>query len=177
MPTGARELANISSLPPFPEGWYFLTTRQAVEKSKLVEQTWMGQNIVIWCDESGRISVAKSVCPHLGSQLGPAAGGRVVDGRLVCPFHGFQYDADGQCVVTPSAAPARSTRLRVFETREFKGGGGWSSPGGGWTDVPRNGTSPPSRRMQVSGATSKSGQCVFRVIPRRRARTRWTSPT
>ena len=121
MPTGVRELTNISSLPPFPEGWYFLVTRQAVEKSKLREQTWMGQNIVIWCDERGRISVAKSVCPHLGSQLGPAAGGRVVDGRLVCPFHGFQYDADGQCVATPSAAPARSAQLSVFETRELNG--------------------------------------------------------
>ncbi|MYB31254.1 MAG: Rieske 2Fe-2S domain-containing protein, partial [Acidobacteria bacterium] len=29
-----------------------------------------------------------SVCPHLGSELGPAAGGRVRDGRLVCPLHG-----------------------------------------------------------------------------------------
>ncbi|WP_420625296.1 Rieske 2Fe-2S domain-containing protein [Candidatus Poriferisodalis sp.] len=121
MSTGARELANTSSLPPFPEGWYFLATRQAVEKSKLLEQTWMGQNIIIWCDASGRISVARSVCPHLGSQLGPAAGGRVVDGRLVCPFHGFQYDADGQCVATPSAAPARSAQLSVFETRELNG--------------------------------------------------------
>ncbi|WP_423918754.1 hypothetical protein [Candidatus Poriferisodalis sp.] len=65
MPTEGRELANISLLQPFPEGWYFLATRQAVEKSKLVKQTWMDQNIIIWCDESGRISVAKSVCPVL----------------------------------------------------------------------------------------------------------------
>lgn len=121
MPTGLKELANISSLPPFPEGWYFLITRRDVEKSGLVQKTWMGENIVIWCDERGRVCVAMSVCPHMGSELGPDAGGRVADGRLVCPFHGFEYDVSGQCVATPSAAPARSATLRVFETREISG--------------------------------------------------------
>ena len=151
VPTGTKEVANISSLLPFPEGWYFLTTRRAVERSKLISKTWMGENIVIWCDERGQICVAESLCPHLGSQLGPAAGGRVANGRLVCPFHGFEYDADGQCVATPSAAPARSATLSVFETCEINGmlfawwglGGRppqWQLPdapsaGDGWSDI------------------------------------------
>ena len=53
--------------------------------------------------------------------MGPAAGGQVCGGRLVCPFHGFEYDVTGQCVATPYADPPRSARLRVFETREVCG--------------------------------------------------------
>ena len=41
--------------------------------------------------------------------------------RLVCPFHGFEYDASGQCVATPFAAAPKSAKLRVFETREILG--------------------------------------------------------
>ena len=109
------------SLFPFPEGWYFVAARRAVERSRLIQKQWLGQDIVVWCDEGGTICVARSVCPHLGSSLGPAAGGRVREGRLVCPFHGFTYDASGACVATPFAPPPGATRLDVFATREICG--------------------------------------------------------
>lgn len=120
MPTRHGEPA-ISALSPFPEGWYFLAKRRDVQRAGLIQKTWMGEKIVIWSDDDGRICVAQAVCPHLGSDLGPDAGGRVCDGRLVCPFHGFEFDATGQCVDTPYAAPPRSARLRVYETREVAG--------------------------------------------------------
>ena len=108
-------------LSPFPEGWYFVASRQAILKAGLFEKTWMGEEIVAWCDADGRLCVAESVCPHLGAALGPAAGGKVRDGCLVCPFHGFEYDATGRCIATPFAAPPKSAKLRVFETREVLG--------------------------------------------------------
>ena len=119
--TTNREPASTPSPAPFPEGWYFVASRQSVLAVKLTQKTWMGENIVIWCDENERICVAEAVCPHLGSDLGPATGGRVCDGRLVCPFHGFEFDATGQCVATPFARPPRSARLRVFHTQEILG--------------------------------------------------------
>ena len=108
-------------LPPFPEGWYFLSSRRALEKAKLIRKTWMGTDVVVWCDDGGRICVSEAYCPHLGADLGPAAGGSVREGRLVCPFHGFEYDVGGQCVATPFAPAPRAARLRVFETREVAG--------------------------------------------------------
>ena len=110
-----------ASLSPFPEGWYFVARRQAILKARFIQKNWMGKEIVAWCDGEGRVCVAESVCPHLGADLGPAAGGRVQDGRLVCPFHGFEYDATGRCVATPFAAAPKSADLRVFETREILG--------------------------------------------------------
>ena len=112
--------ANVSSLPPFPEGWYFITTRDAIQKAKLIQRTWMGTEIVIWSDPAGQICVARSVCPHLGSDLGPEAGAKVVGGRLVCPFHGFEFEISGKCVATPSGAPARSAKLDLVEVCEIE---------------------------------------------------------
>ncbi len=121
MSSRARAPASAPLPSPFPEGWYFVASRRELLRARLIEKTWMGENIVAWCDENGGVCVAEAVCPHLGSDLGPAVGGRVRGGRLVCPFHGFEYDATGQCVATPFANPPKSARLRVFETREVLG--------------------------------------------------------
>ena len=121
MATRDREFAYAPTLSPFPEGWYFVASRQAVLKAKLIQKTWMGENVVVWCDDDGRVCVAEAYCPHLGSDLGPDAGGRICAGRLVCPFHGYEFDATGQCVATPFADPPKAAQLRVFETREVLG--------------------------------------------------------
>ena len=86
MATRRREPANDQLPSPFPEGWYFIASRQALLKAKLIRKTWMREDIVAWCDESGRVCVAEAFCPHLGADLGPAAGGRICSGRLVCPL-------------------------------------------------------------------------------------------
>ena len=113
--------ANVLSLHPFPEGWYFVADRRSILKRTLIQKQWLGMDIVAWCDDEGTICVAESVCPHLGSSLGPEVGGRVRGGHLVCPFHGFTYDVAGACVATPFADPPKSARLNVFHTREILG--------------------------------------------------------
>ena len=121
MQTRHGEPANVPLPSPFPEGWYFVASRRAVLQAKLTQRTWMGENIVVWCDDDERICVAEAYCPHLGAYLGPDGGGRVCEGRLVCPFHGFEFDATGQCVATPFAPAPKAARLRLFETTEIAG--------------------------------------------------------
>ena len=121
MATRQLQDAGAASPPPFPEGWFFIARRQDLEKTEIIQKTWMGVDIVIWRDDDGIVCVAEAYCPHLGSYLGPDAGGQICAGRLVCPFHGFEFDATGQCVKTPFAAPPRAARLRVFETHEISG--------------------------------------------------------
>ena len=121
MDTARTELDRETALFPFPEGWYFVASRSSILKAGLIQRTWLGRKIVAWCDADGAVCIAEAVCPHLGADLGPAAGGRVRDGCLVCPFHGFEYDISGECVATPFAPPPKSTSLRVFETREVLG--------------------------------------------------------
>ena len=111
----------VDALPPFPEGWYFVATRRSILREKLIEKTWLGEEIVAWSGEDGRIAVVDAYCPHLGSHMGPTVGGVVRDGCLVCPFHGFQFDTAGDCVATPNAPPPRAAKLRVYETREILG--------------------------------------------------------
>ena len=121
MSTRPRRVVNVPLPSPFPEGWYFVASRRAFEKQKFIQKTWMGENIVAWIDEGGGVCVADAYCPHLGADLGPGAGGRICAGRLVCPFHGYEFDTTGQCVATPYADPPKTAKLKVFPTHEIGG--------------------------------------------------------
>ncbi|EGI77895.1 aromatic ring-hydroxylating dioxygenase subunit alpha [Hylemonella gracilis] len=71
----------------------------------------MGQHFVLFRDESGRLGLLDRDCPHRGADL---AYGRLEDGGLRCAFHGWLFDATGQCRETP-AEPVGSklcTRIR-----------------------------------------------------------------
>ena len=129
----------------------------------------MGEEIVVWCDDQGSVCVAGAYCPHLGADLGPDTGGRVCDGRLVCPFHGYEYDATGQCVATPYSDPPKTAKLRVFETREITRHDlclvGHPGTGTAVAACPR---AIPTRPV---GAASGSEASAFRATRRRRRRT------
>ncbi|MCK8783153.1 aromatic ring-hydroxylating dioxygenase subunit alpha [Roseomonas sp. NAR14] len=71
----------------------------------------LGQDLVLFRDEAGRLGLIDRDCPHRGADL---AFGRLEDGGLRCPFHGWLFDADGRCLETP-AEPEGSrlcTRIR-----------------------------------------------------------------
>ena len=106
---------------PFPHGWYLVDTSKTLAKDRLIEKTWLGRQIVAWRGEKGEVCVADAFCPHLGAHLGPSSGGKVQDGRLVCPFHHFEYNATGTCVRTPWAPPPRSARLKRYQVSEMNG--------------------------------------------------------
>ena len=75
----------------------------------VVPVTLMGEALVLFRDELGRVGLIGRNCPHRGVDL---SYGRLEDGGLRCPFHGWLFDVDGSCLETP-AEPATST----FHTR------------------------------------------------------------
>ena len=64
----------------------------------------MGQHFVLFRDETGKAGLLDRDCPHRGADL---AFGRLEGGGLRCAFHGWLFDATGQCLETP-AEPAGS---------------------------------------------------------------------
>lgn len=57
-----------------------------------------GRQLVAWRDGKGRAVVMARHCPHLSASL---ALGKVIDGRLRCPFHHWRFDGTGACVAIP----------------------------------------------------------------------------
>ncbi|MGA0122059.1 MAG: Rieske 2Fe-2S domain-containing protein [Gaiellales bacterium] len=64
--------------------------------------TLLDQDLVAFRTAAG-VSVFKDLCIHRGAALSL---GKVRDGCIVCPYHGWEYDATGACVRIP-AQPGR----------------------------------------------------------------------
>ncbi len=62
----------------------------------------LGDDVVLWRDAAGTPRAAPDRCPHRGTRLSL---GRVCDGQIECPYHGWRFDGAGRCVAIP-ALPA-----------------------------------------------------------------------
>jgi 5,5'-dehydrodivanillate O-demethylase oxygenase subunit len=62
----------------------------------------MGENLVVYRDQSGRYGVVAEQCPHRKASL---AFGRVDAEGIRCPYHGWKFDGAGKCLEQP-AEPA-----------------------------------------------------------------------
>lgn len=64
----------------------------------------LGEDLVLFKDEAGRYGLMDKHCCHRGADL---CFGRLEEGGLRCPFHGWLFDVDGNCLEQP-AEPAGS---------------------------------------------------------------------
>jgi phenylpropionate dioxygenase-like ring-hydroxylating dioxygenase large terminal subunit len=65
----------------------------------------LGEDLVVFRDEQGRYAALARRCAHRAADL---SFGRLEDGGLRCPYHGWLYDFEGTCVEQP-AEPDGST--------------------------------------------------------------------
>lgn len=86
-----------------------------------VGATLCGQDLVA-VRLGGEVCVFEDLCAHRGTRLSL---GRVRDGcQLECPYHGWRYDADGECVLAPQRPDLAShlrARVRRYEAVERYG--------------------------------------------------------
>lgn len=74
-----------------------------------------GEDLVLFRDEAGSYGLIDRHCPHRGADL---CFGRLEDGGLRCPFHGWLFGADGQCLEMP-AEPADSNFHKKIRTTAY----------------------------------------------------------
>ena len=91
-----------------PRFWHPVAYTRDLEAGKPVACQLLGRRLVA-VRLDGEVRVFDDVCRHKGSSL---ALGWVEGGCLTCPYHGWQYDADGRVVRIP-ARPELSGHLDV----------------------------------------------------------------
>ena len=83
----------------------------------------LDQNLLVARFPDGRLLASQPWCPHKGMRL---AAGCIDRGELVCPYHGWRFDATGACTAIPSlveplAQKQDQARLDTYAVRERYG--------------------------------------------------------
>jgi nitrite reductase/ring-hydroxylating ferredoxin subunit len=84
-----------------PGHWYAIALSENLRRKPRAVRRF-GEDLVIWRDGTDRVVGMIDRCPHKGAAL---SDGRVVDGCIQCPYHGFRYDPEGRCVAMPCDGP------------------------------------------------------------------------
>jgi nitrite reductase/ring-hydroxylating ferredoxin subunit len=68
-----------------------------------------GERIAVFRD-GGRIGALTNLCAH---QNGPLGEGRIIDGCVTCPWHGYQYRLEDGCTPPPFTEKLATYWLRL----------------------------------------------------------------
>ena len=70
----------------------------------------LGEQLIAFRDSSGRVGVMDHKCPHRCASLFL---GRNEENGMRCVYHGWKFDADGNCVDTPNLAGNPDFKNRI----------------------------------------------------------------
>lgn len=106
--------------PVLLNDWHPVCYSHDLPPSAVKAVTLLNQDLVVWRNDKG-VQAWRDLCLHRGTRLSL---GRVSNCRLVCPYHGWQYDDQGRCVLIPAhpeQTPPEKARVQSFPATESDG--------------------------------------------------------
>jgi phenylpropionate dioxygenase-like ring-hydroxylating dioxygenase large terminal subunit len=93
----------------YPRNCWWVATTSAQVAREPVALTILEMPVVLYRKENGSIAALDDRCPH---RWAPLSSGQVVGDNIQCGYHGFTFNAQGDCVKIPSQSQIPS-RCRV----------------------------------------------------------------
>jgi len=104
------------------EYWYPALQDRSVGK-KPVGMKILGDDIVFFRGETGEVAALANTCPHRGGSL--MHGDCHFEGTVACPYHGWVFNARGECLAVLSEGPESPippmVKTRAYPTRTVRG--------------------------------------------------------
>ena len=80
--------------------WHPVSYSHEIKSDKPFGTILLDEPVVIWRTSDGTPYAMRDLCIHRGTALSL---GWIKDDCLVCPYHAWQYDKNGACVLIPQA--------------------------------------------------------------------------
>lgn len=82
----------------FDMSWYVVAEKNEIHSKKPYKVTVWGKDYVIWKTGPKQYTALEDICPHKGAAFSV---GTIENGRVVCPYHGYEFDQKGNLTVVP----------------------------------------------------------------------------
>ena len=107
---GWRERKNDAGTEPDDDGWIRVGPLLSIpDKAALIVTPRRGERIAVFRD-GDKIGAVTNLCAH---QNGPIGEGRIIDGCVTCPWHGYQYRLADGCAPAPFTEKLVTYRVRI----------------------------------------------------------------
>lgn len=78
--------------------WYPITFLQDFPKELPYSFSLYDEPFVLFRNQDGKLGCLPDICPHRAAKL---SDGQIIDGKIECLYHGWQFGTDGQCLHIP----------------------------------------------------------------------------
>jgi nitrite reductase/ring-hydroxylating ferredoxin subunit/DMSO/TMAO reductase YedYZ heme-binding membrane subunit len=107
---GWRERAVDRGTSASGDGWLIVGLPRSIpDGAALIVTTRDGERIAVFRD-GDRIGALTNLCAH---QNGPLGEGRIIDGCVTCPWHGYQYRLEDGCAPPPYTEKLATYHVRI----------------------------------------------------------------
>jgi len=107
--------------PALLNDWHVVASSEDVIAGTLYPTTLFGRDLVIWRDSKGQAYVWEDLCIHRGARLSK---GFIASDKVVCPYHGWNYDGTAQCTLIPASpneTPMKKAKAVAHHVQEAYG--------------------------------------------------------
>jgi phenylpropionate dioxygenase-like ring-hydroxylating dioxygenase large terminal subunit len=87
-----------NAIQKFDMSWYVVAEKNDIHSKKPYKVTVWGKDYVIWKTSPKTYTALEDVCPHKGAAFSV---GTIENDRIVCPYHGYEFDKIGNLTVVP----------------------------------------------------------------------------
>jgi nitrite reductase/ring-hydroxylating ferredoxin subunit/DMSO/TMAO reductase YedYZ heme-binding membrane subunit len=110
---GWRERGGDREVAPADDGWLDAGPVDTIRENRARIVCGSGERIAVF-RYGGKVSAVSNVCQH---QNGPLGEGRIVDGCITCPWHGYQYLPESGRSPEPFNEKVPTFNVRVVDGR------------------------------------------------------------
>lgn len=107
--------------PVLLNDWHPVAAASSLAGGTMQPVQLLEHELIVWRDADGAVHAWDDRCPHRGARLSL---GRVENNRVVCGYHGWQFDASGQCRLQPAHprdVPPKAACAHRYQVREAYG--------------------------------------------------------
>lgn len=90
--------------------WYPAIASHELTAERPARVQMLGRRFTLFRDADGQARCLADVCVHRGGSLGT---GRMRNGQIACPYHGWRFDGSGRCTAIPSMGPGANIPPRA----------------------------------------------------------------
>jgi vanillate O-demethylase monooxygenase subunit len=95
--------------------WYVAAFADEIQH-QLLARTLLGKRLVFYRSTQGQVVALEDRCPHRSM---PLSAGALEQDTIVCAYHGFRYNTEGDCIEVPSQATCpKNVGIRAYRTHE-----------------------------------------------------------
>jgi phenylpropionate dioxygenase-like ring-hydroxylating dioxygenase large terminal subunit len=120
--------------PVLLHDWHVIARSSDVPEGGVCSARLLGEDLVVW-RLNGRVMVWQDLCLHRGTRLSL---GQIDGDALRCPYHGWTYNTNGQCIrmpAHPDQKPSAKARAFTYQCQE-RYGWIWVAPQTPTNDIP-----------------------------------------